>query len=166
MTGPPTYVNWDRVRAPRGAGDLAGPLTSLIRVAVALAGPLASLLLAAVLAVTVSILVPPGNDTTNWAIASLAFLSFANLTVALVNLLPVPGLDGFEVLAAFARGRWVGVARTNALFGSVAVFAVLWFPVANEGFFTLLNAVLERILPNPAVLGMIFHGQLLLQFWG
>ncbi|KOX20847.1 site-2 protease family protein [Nocardiopsis sp. NRRL B-16309] len=154
MTGPPTYVDWDRIRTPGR------------RVAVALAGPLASLLLAAVLAVTVSVLVPPGNDTTNWAIAAMAFLCFANLTAALVNLLPVPGLDGFEVLAAFLRGRWIGTARTNALFGSVAVFAVLWFPVVNQGFFGLLYTLLERILPNPAVSGMVFHGQLLLRFWG
>ncbi|RKS05521.1 Zn-dependent protease [Nocardiopsis sp. Huas11] len=154
MTGPPTYVDWDRIRTPGR------------RVAVALAGPLASLLLAAVFAVAVSILVPPGNDTTNWAIAALAFLCFANLTAALVNLLPVPGLDGFEVLAAFLRGRWVRTARINALFGSVAVFAVLWFPTVNQWFFGLLYSLLERILPNPAVSGMIFHGQLLLRFWG
>ncbi|MFE3458954.1 site-2 protease family protein [Nocardiopsis aegyptia] len=155
MTGPPTYVDWDRIRTPGR------------RVAVALAGPMANLLLAAVFAVTVSILVPPGNDTTNWAIAALAFLCFANLTAALVNLLPVPGLDGFEVLAAFLGDRpWIGTARTNALFGSVAVFAVLWFPVVNQWFFGLLYSLLEWILPNPAVSGMIFHGQLLLRFWG
>jgi Zn-dependent protease len=154
MTGPPTYVGWDRIRTPGR------------RAAVALAGPLASLLLAAALAVTVSILVPPGNDTTNWAIAALAFLCFANLTAALVNLLPVPGLDGFEVLAAFLGDhRWIGTARANALFGSVAVFALLWFPLVNQRFFNLLYSLLEWALPNPAVSGMVFHGQLLLQFW-
>lgn len=155
MTGPPAYVDWDRVPT-RGR-----------RVAVALAGPLASLLLSAVLAVVVTVLVPPGNDTTNWAIAAMAFLSFANLTAALVNLLPVPGLDGFEVLAAATGGAaWVPAARRNALFGSVAVFAVLWFPGVRDVLVNLVYALFDLVLPNPVFPGIAFYGELLLQFWG
>jgi Zn-dependent protease len=153
MTGPPTYVDWDRVPS-RGR-----------RVLVALAGPLASLLLAAALAVAVSVLVPPGNDTTNWAISAMAFLCFANLTAAVVNLLPVPGLDGFEVLAAWKRGGWVTVARDNALFGSVAVFAILWFPGLNDLLVNAVYGLFDLVLPNPVFRGVAFYGGLLLQFW-
>ncbi|NYH51862.1 Zn-dependent protease [Nocardiopsis arvandica] len=153
LTGPPTYVDWDRIPS-RGR-----------RVLVALAGPLASLLLAAALAVAVSVLVPPGNDTTNWAISAMALLCFSNLTAALVNLLPVPGLDGFEVLAAWTRGTWVTTARVNALFGSVAVFAVLWFPGLNDALVNLVYSLFELVLPNPVFSGIAFYGELLLQFW-
>ncbi|WP_433699884.1 site-2 protease family protein [Nocardiopsis sp. CA-288880] len=154
MTGPPSYVDWDRIPS-RGR-----------RAAVALAGPLASLLLSAVLAAVVTVLVPPGNDTTNWAIAAMALLSFANLTAALVNLLPVPGLDGFEVLAAAAhRAPWVPAARRNALFGSVAVFAVLWFPGVREVVVNLVYGLFDLVLPNPVFPGIAFYGELLLQFW-
>ncbi|MFJ9554913.1 site-2 protease family protein [Nocardiopsis sp. NPDC101807] len=154
MTGPPSYVDWDRIPS-RGR-----------RAAVALAGPLASLLLSAVLAAVVTVLVPPGNDTTNWAIAAMALLSFANLTAALVNLLPVPGLDGFEVLAAAAhRAPWVPAARRNALFGSVAVFAVLWFPGVREALVNLVYGLFDLVLPNPVFPGIAFYGELLLQFW-
>ena len=154
MTGPPVHADPDRVPS-RGR-----------RVVVALAGPLASLLLSAVLAVVVTVLVPPGNDTTNWAIAAMAFLSFANLTAALVNLLPVPGLDGFEVLAAAAgRARWVPAARRNSLFGSVAVFAVLWFPGVRDVLVNLVYALFDLVLPNPVFPGIAFYGELLLQFW-
>ena len=153
LNGPPAFVAWDRI--PRGR-----------RVLVALAGPLANLVLFAALAATVSILVPPGNDTTNWAISSLAFLAFLNLTSAVINLLPVPGLDGFEVLAAALPDRpWVSAARVNALFGSVAVFALLWFPALRDlwvgGFYALFRAV----MPNPTFEGTVFLGELLLQFW-
>ncbi|MEV2274192.1 site-2 protease family protein [Nocardiopsis sp. NPDC049922] len=153
LTGPPTYVKWDRISRPG-------------RVLVALAGPLASLLVAAALTVTVSILVPPGNDTTNWAIAAMAFLSLANLTAAVVNLLPVPGLDAFEPLAPALPGKAASALRTNALYCSIAVFALLWLPFVNGPFLNAFYWFYDVVLPNPVYPGMVFHGQLLLQFWG
>ncbi|WP_116245960.1 site-2 protease family protein [Nocardiopsis sp. FIRDI 009] len=152
LTGPPTYVTWDRVPASR-------------RAAVVLAGPLASLVLSAALTVTVSVLVPPGNDTTNWAISSMAFLSLANLTAAVVNLLPIPGLDGFELLAPALSDRVAGFLRVNALYFSIAVFALLWFPTVNDVFVDAFYRFYDLVLPNPAYPGMVFFGQLLLRFW-
>lgn len=153
MTGPPTYVDWERIPSRPH------------RALVALAGPLAGLVMAAALAITVSVLVPPGNDTTNWAISAMAFLCFANLTSALINLLPIPGLDGFEVLAACTRASWIPTARKNALFGSVAVFAVLWFPGLNDALVDLVYSLFNLVLPNPVFSGIAFYGELLLQFW-
>ncbi|MFL1382139.1 site-2 protease family protein [Nocardiopsis protaetiae] len=153
LNGPPAFVAWDRIPRSR-------------RVLVALAGPLASLVLFAALAVTVSVLVPPGNDTTNWAISALAFLAFLNLTSAVINLLPVPGLDGFEVLAAGLRDRpWVAAARVNALFGSVAVFALLWFPALRDLWVGAFYTLFRNAMPNPTFEGTVFLGELLLQFW-
>lgn len=154
LNGPPTYVEWENIPS-RGR-----------RVVVALAGPLASLLLSAVLAFTVSILVPAGQDSVNWAISSMAFLAFANMTSAAVNLLPLPGLDGYHVLAAFRGTRWTAFVAANGLFCSIAVFAVLWLPVVRDLFDDLFYALFELLLPNPAITGMMFHGELLLQFWG
>ncbi len=153
LNGPPTYVDWDRIPT-RGR-----------RVMVALAGPLASLLLSAALALTVSLLVPVGQDSVNWAISSIAFLSFANLTSALVNLLPVPGLDGYHVLAAFREPKWTAFVKANGLFCSIAVFALLWLPVVRDVFETLIYTLFDLLLPNPSIPGMMFHGKLLLQFW-
>lgn len=153
LNGPPTYVDWDAVP---GRGR---------RVMVALAGPLASLLLSALLALTVSLLVPAGQDSVNWAISSLAFLAFANTTSALVNLLPIPGLDGYHVLAAFRGSKWTEFVVANGLFCSIAVFAVLWLPGVRDLFDTLIYTLFEQILPNPTISGMMFHGKLLLQFW-
>ena len=151
MTGPASHIDWDRIS---GRGR---------RVLVALAGPLASLLLAALLAVVVSVLVPSDSVSTNWAIASMAFLSLANLSAALINLLPIPGLDMFDAVAP--ERRWVSVARTNALFGSVAVFAILWFPIVNVRFDDALLALVDLLTPNPAFPELAFHGRLLMQFW-
>ena len=153
LNGPPTYVDWDRVPS-RGR-----------RAVVALAGPLASLVLSGLLALTVSLLVPAGQDTTNWAISSLAFLAMANATSAVVNLLPIPGLDGYHVLAAFRGAGWTEFVRVNGLFCSIAVFAVLWLPVVRDVFEKSAYALFDLILPNPTIPGMMFHGKLLLQFW-
>ena len=151
MNGPAGYVDWDRIPT-RGR-----------RVAVALAGPLASLLMAAVFGSVVTYLVPPGNDTTNWALAALGFLCLANLTSALVNLLPVPGLDMFEAVAP--DRPWVRKARTNQLFFSVGTFAVLALPVINPWLQESVYALLDLIMPNPTFPGTAFLGELLWQFW-
>ncbi|WP_017574196.1 site-2 protease family protein [Nocardiopsis kunsanensis] len=151
MNGPAGYVDWDRIPT-RGR-----------RAAVALAGPAASLLLAAAFGGAVSIMVPPGNDTTNWALAALAFLCMANLTSALVNLLPVPGLDMFEALAP--DRPWVRKARVNQLFFSVGVFAVLALPGINTWLQETVFALFGLIMPNPTFPGTAFLGQLLWQFW-
>lgn len=151
MNGPAGYVDWDRIPT-RGR-----------RVAVALAGPAASLLMAAVFGAAVSIMVPPGNDTTNWGLAALAFLCLANLTSALVNLLPIPGLDMFEAVAP--DRPWVRKARVNQLFFSVGVFAVLALPVVNPWLQDTVFALLDLIMPNPTFPGTAFLGQLLWQFW-
>ncbi|GAA1458963.1 site-2 protease family protein [Nocardiopsis exhalans] len=153
LNGPPTYVDWERIPS-RGR-----------RIAVALAGPLASLLMAAVLAVTVTLLVPPGQDSVNWAIAAMAFLVFANLTSAIVNLLPLPGLDGYHVLAAFRGAEWTAFTKANGLFCSIAVFAMLWLPVVRDLFESAVYSLSELLLPNDNATGMMFLGKLLLQFW-
>lgn len=151
MNGPAGYVDWERIPT-RGR-----------RVAVALAGPLASLLMAVVFGAVVTYLVPPGNDTTNWGLAALGFLCLANLTSALVNLLPVPGLDMFEAVAP--DRPWVRKARTNQLFFSVGTFALLALPVINPWLQESVFALLDLVMPNPTFPGTAFLGQLLWQFW-
>lgn len=153
MTGPATYVDRSAV------GSRAR------RFLIALAGPLATLLVAAALVVVVSLLVPAGQDTDNWAIAAMAFVSYAAFTAAVINLLPLPGLDGFDALAPFLPEQWVERAEGMRLFGSIAVFAVLWFPVVNAPFTDAMEHLLNLLTPNPLYNGFIFHGLLLLEFW-
>ena len=62
----------------------------------------------------------------------------------------MPEMDGFEVLAACTRASWVPTARANALFGSVAVFAVLWFPGLNDALVDLVYTLFSLVLPVAA----------------
>ncbi|GAA3741329.1 site-2 protease family protein [Salinactinospora qingdaonensis] len=152
MTGPTAYLDRTAV-----AGRLR-------RSAVALAGPLVSLALAVALWAGVKALIPDGFTTDNWAIAGLIYLCFLNLTAALVSLLPLPGLDGFNAIAPYLPQRaaaWAQ-ARPTAIFGTVAVFAVLWFPPVHTALLSLMFSLMELLGINQNYVGF---AQALFQFW-
>ncbi|CAM3934284.1 site-2 protease family protein [Nocardiopsis rhodophaea] len=150
LTGPALYV--DRSAVPsRGKRTL-----------IALSGIAASLLLAVAFAIAVRSLVPPDAVTDNWMIGGLMFLCYLNLTAALVNLLPIPGTDGFDAIAPYLPGGVARQAREAGLFGVIAIFAVLWFPEANAVFINLMYG-LFRLVGLPQL--DIGFGQFLFQFW-
>jgi Zn-dependent protease len=70
-------------------------MTPARRTLVSLAGPAANLLLAVLLLVLTRLLYDPAHAVL-WA--GVAFLGFLELTAVLLNLLPVPGLDGYDAL--------------------------------------------------------------------
>jgi Zn-dependent protease len=99
--------------------------------AVALAGPAANLAIAGVLVLVLS----TGAMARNAAAPALAFLALLQVTAVILNLLPVPPLDGYRAIVAFlpqklriAFDRW----------GSVPLFIlllVLWFVPAASSWF-------------------------------
>ncbi|MFC7326811.1 site-2 protease family protein [Marinactinospora rubrisoli] len=154
-----------------GGFGMTGPAVHLDRAAVrgrarrslvALAGIVANLLLAVALGLVVGALVPTGAVTNNYLLVGLMYVSFLAMTAALVNLLPVPGTDGFDVIAPFLPEKLARQGHTAGVFGSIAVFAVLWFPPVHTAFLDLMYRVMELVGPNRDYIGF---GQLLFQFW-
>ncbi len=104
-------------------------------VMVALAGPLANVLLAFIFALVLALLGP----RTNSEVERLIFAAFSlNIMMALFNLLPVPPLDGFPILAKFLPPRryevLVFLEKWSFLILLVAaflVFSTLAAPFAN-----------------------------------
>ncbi|HEX6348454.1 MAG TPA: site-2 protease family protein [Candidatus Dormibacteraeota bacterium] len=85
------------------------------RVLYKLAGPLANLFLAFVFGVSLRSLVLAGIRPAPVSSQPLMLLCFAvfaiyflNLAIFAFQLLPIPGLDGWEILAALLRRRWPG----------------------------------------------------------
>ncbi|MDA8369567.1 MAG: site-2 protease family protein [Nocardiopsaceae bacterium] len=150
MPGPALYL--DSSAVPNRAG----------RSLAALAGIVVSLVLAVAAATAVSILVPAGKFTDNWMLAGLMYLCYLNLTAALVNLLPIPGLDGFGVIAPYLPERFSRLARTGGLFGVIGVFAVLWLPMVNVAFAKLMLTVFGAVGMPQMDIG---YGEVLLRFW-
>jgi Zn-dependent protease len=71
--------------------------------------------------------------------AGIAFLGLLQITAAILNLLPIPGLDGWGAIEPWVKPETAAAAAKIAPLGLLAVFAILfWFPGANEAFFRLV----------------------------
>ena len=102
--------------------------------AVSAAGPFANLLFLLLLAGLYA-LVPHGEQTSDIE-AALAVLAYFQGTAIVLNLLPIPGLDGFGIVRPFLPGHVQ--ATTNAMaagLGFVLIFVVLSVPVLGNFIF-------------------------------
>jgi Zn-dependent protease len=119
LPGGAVYLRQDLMRGPlwRSAASLAGP-----------AGTLAMLLLLSGAVALLRMLAPAAEPLT----AALAFLAFLQATALIINLLPIPGLDGYGALRPFLPQ---GVAAVLGKFEPVLFlgFIALLFvsPLAN-----------------------------------
>lgn len=126
--GGAVYVNPGAIRTPalRSATSAAGPAMTL----------------ACLLALAVALQLAPTSGLT----AALAFLALLQATALVLNLLPIPGLDGFGIIepflplqarAAAARlGPLVGLLLLTAIFLLPQVFEPIWIAA-----FTLIGAL-------------------------
>jgi Zn-dependent protease len=123
------------------------------------AGPLANVLFAVILAVLVSN-ATGSEHAVFWT--AMSYLAFLQVTAAILNLLPVPGLDGFGIWEPFLPRDWVAKAAQVGGYGFMALFLLLWIPAVNTQFF-------DGIFHITSALGLhdgdISNGQLLFQFW-
>lgn len=128
---------------------------------VSAAGPLVNVLFALALLVPVAVVGPIDSDrVTFWA--GLSFLGFLQVTASVLNLLPVPGLDGFGILDPWLPQRWAPITRTISAFSLFGVLILLWVPAINRAFFDLVFLLLE---PFGIPIQLIGFGHRLFQFW-
>ncbi|EGX55305.1 hypothetical protein SZN_33561 [Streptomyces zinciresistens K42] len=73
---------------------------------------------------------------------ALAFLALLQVTAAILNFLPVPGLDGYGVIEPWLSHGIRRQVEPFAPFGLLFVFALLWLPQVNGVFFDAVDAVL------------------------
>ncbi|HML12137.1 MAG TPA: site-2 protease family protein [Xanthobacteraceae bacterium] len=99
--------------------------------AVALAGPAANLAIAGVLVFALS----TDLMARSAAAPALAFLALLQVTAVLLNLLPVPPLDGYRAIVPFLPRRvQIGFDRWGSL-PLFVLFLLLWFvPMASSWF--------------------------------
>lgn len=94
---------------------------------------------------------------------ALAFLALLQVTGAILNFLPVPGLDGYGVIEPWLSYKIRRQVEPFAPFGLIAVFVILYIGSVNEGFFDAVDAVLRWLgVSNP---NAAYCGQNLYQFW-
>lgn len=76
---------------------------------------------------------------------ALAFLALLQVSAAILNFLPVPGLDGYGVIEPWLSHNVKRQIEPFAPFGLLFVFALLWVPQVNAVFFDLVDAVLRGL---------------------
>jgi Zn-dependent protease len=140
---------------------------------ISLAGPVTNIVFALVLAVPFLLgagdvigqdatgrIVLTGEHPYFWS--ALALLAFLQVTAAVLNLLPVPGLDGGNLVFPWLNDQWKRFFNLVAPYGFILLFALLWQPEINRFFFSALYAVAGAI-GIPELLAQI--GFPLMKFW-
>jgi Zn-dependent protease len=118
---------------------------------VAAAGPLTNLALAAVLGVIVRIILPAacqssgcigGLNITELDVASfLVYACYVNLILFALNLLPIPPLDGFSIVAGFLTPRQMYALAPYRQYAPLILLLIFFIPQPN---------ILQLTVYNPA----------------
>ena len=93
---------------------------------------------------------------------ALAFLALLQVSAAILNFLPVPGLDGYGVIEPWLSHDVKRQIEPFAPFGLLFVFALLWVPQVNGVFFDLVHSVLNGLGVSEAEASI---GWSLYRFW-
>lgn len=129
---------------------------------VSLAGPLANLWLAGLIAVLFRFNILP-DDPKSLASISLAFLGHLQIWALVLNLLPIPPLDGFQALAPWlpAQVREAGYAASNWM--QILLFLAIWNVPAVRAFFGISTGLGMHVLGIPFDLALAGYQEF--TFW-
>jgi Zn-dependent protease len=94
--------------------------------------------------------------------AGLAFLAFLQITASVLNFVPIPGVDGGNLIEPWLPDSWRRGFAKIAPFGLLLLIALLWEPRVNRIFFTVVFTVSD-LLGLPA--GYYREGLDLFRFW-
>ncbi|HME79316.1 MAG TPA: site-2 protease family protein [Mycobacterium sp.] len=107
-------------------------MTAAQRTLVSLAGPAANLLLAVLLLAVTRLGFDPRHPVL-WA--GVAFLGFLQVTAVLLNLLPIPGLDGYSALEPHLSPETQRALEPFKQFGWLILLVIFIAPPLNQWFF-------------------------------
>ena len=135
------------------------------RSAASLAGPAATFVVLVVIALGTRVWLNLGvTGAGGYALVSaLTLLGFLQATALVLNLLPVPGLDGFNAIRPWLPGRWTAHLRKLEGLTMVAMLLVIFYvPGASQRLFDTAIAIAARLGLEPAILRV---GWRLFHFW-
>jgi Zn-dependent protease len=159
---PLVFVLLGGIGLPGGAVwvDHAAVRSKVVDSLISFAGPATNLLCALVL------MVPFWAGANTFAHhefwAGLAFLAFLNLTACILNFLPIPGIDGGNVVYPWLSAQWKRGFALMAPWGLLILFGLLWAPSFNRIFFNVVYAIGDAVgLPDT----LVSDGFDLFRFW-
>ncbi|UQX00928.1 site-2 protease family protein [Streptomyces sp. RerS4] len=93
---------------------------------------------------------------------ALAFLALLQVSAAILNFLPVPGLDGYGIIEPWLSHRVRRELAPLAPFALIGVFVLLWIPEVNAFFFDAVRGVLRGLGVSDLE---TYCGRALYRFW-
>ncbi|GAA1825807.1 site-2 protease family protein [Luedemannella flava] len=127
---------------------------------ISLSGPATNLLFAGVLAAPFWLGVDVAAHPGFWS--GVAFLGFLQVSAGVLNLMPLPGLDGGNALRPWLRGGGARMFDLFAPYGMLLLFALLFEPRVNQAFFAVVDTLADAIgLPT----WLSSAGNNLMRFW-
>jgi Zn-dependent protease len=134
-------------------------MTPARRTLVSLAGPAANLVLAVLLLTATQLLYDP-NHSVLWA--GVAFLGFLQIMAVVLNLLPIPGLDGYDALEPHLSPETQRALAPAKQWGVFILLFVLLAPVLNQWLFGFVEWLFDFSgVPHR----LAAAGNLLTRFW-
>ena len=134
-------------------------MTAKQRTLVSLAGPTANLLLAVLLLEATNLFFDPLHPVL-WA--GVAFLGFLQITALLLNLLPIPGLDGYSALEPHLSPHTQRTLQPAKQWGFLVLLLLLFTPQLNRWFFEMVFWFTDL---SGVPRGLVIGGMGLTQFW-
>ena len=125
MTGASFIFGWAKP-VPVDPRNFKNPVQDMA--IVALAGPVSNLLMA----IAWVLIARFGGTVGSQVIVQAGFAGlFINLSLALINLLPIPPLDGSRILTAILPGYWAWQYNRLERYGFIILLALLYFKVLD-----------------------------------
>ena len=127
--------------------------------AVSLAGPTANL----ILAVIIGLVLRFGPVTSSGLWPALAFLGLLQVIAVVLNLIPLPPLDGYGVIAPYLPDDFRARANQFGGYGIWILFFLMWYVPFIGNLFWGISDAIASLMGVP--LQLAFLGQSLFQFW-
>lgn len=131
--------------------------------AVSAAGPAVNIVVAAVALTSLRFFSGPAVGQHGFELyAAIGWFAWLQIAVSILNLVPIPGLDGWGILEPWLPSSTVHAVAKIKPFGLLLVVAILWTPAINSGFSHLISDVATG-LGDPD--GLPWFGSQLFKFW-
>lgn len=158
---PIVFIAIGGIGLPGGAVYLRpGMFAPKIQRRIALAGPAANAIAAVVLLVVIRVFGMEGDHLVFWW--GLSFLAFLQVMATVLNLLPVPGLDGYAAIEPSLSHDTRRALANFKTYGILILVAFLFVPAVNAAFFGAIYWIFG-LSGVPEIYAQ--YGNYLMRFW-
>ncbi|MFC8932536.1 site-2 protease family protein [Rhodococcus sp. NPDC057135] len=139
---PVLFIALGGIGLPGGAVYLrTGMFPPKVQARISLAGPFTNAVAAVILLVVIRTYGSGAEHLTFWA--GLSFLAFLQVMATVLNLLPVPGLDGYNALEPYLAPNTRHQLEQFKPYGLLLLVALLFVPQINVVFFDAIYWIFE-----------------------